>query len=275
MFTISETFNSGRYSFNIYNHKLTMEELDSAISELLFDNKLLTYLFTGISAETKVERNRILMLRRFIPTEYFNRENIVLENWEKEKEIIATEMNRYKGYYSFFAEAVMAYLNLVYLDNRLTFGIIDIDETLTDQRTGVDSCMYSSENIILGEAKFYQDFNSGKNKIIEDFNNKSILTKIRSLYVKTVQSNLIVKDVRGDILSITLEEFKKMKITLSGFILHNTSNTYDYTNITSVTEIAEVANYNIVFYHLPITDKKDLINKIIKRALELIVDETS
>ena len=91
-------------------------------------------------------------------------------------------MKKNNAYYSFFAEALMSYLNLIYLDNKLTFGVIAIDETITDQHTGVDSCMYSDQSIILGEAKFYKSFNAGKNKIINDFNDNSLISKIKSFY---------------------------------------------------------------------------------------------
>lgn len=274
MFTIKEVFKKDRYSFNIYNHSLTMEDLEKTISNILFDNKILSYLFTGISKESEDKRKRILMLRRFIPVEFYNKEKSVIENWDVEKKLIINDMNKNNGYYSFFAEALMAYLNLIYLDNKLTFGVINIDETITDQHTGVDSCMYSDNNIVLGEAKFYKNFNDGKNKIINDFSNNSLMSKIRSLYVKTIQSDILIKNINEDELTLTFEEFNNKKIVLSGFILHNQSNSYEYSSIVNVGDIKELSDYNIVFYHLPIKDKSELIMKIIKRALELITDET-
>lgn len=274
MFTIGEAFKKDRYSFSIYNHNLTMEKLEDAISEMLFDENVLSYLFTGISKSDKNKNNRILMLRRFIPDEFFYKEREVLDNWNEEYKIIFEAMIKNKGYYSFFAEGLMAYLNLKYLDNKLTFGVISLDETLIDQHTGVDSCMYSNNYIILGEAKFYQDFGSAKGQIIKDFNNNSIINKMRSLYRKTTQSEIFIKDIREIEINIGFDEFVKRKKILSGFILHNQSQTYNYTNITEINQVEFINNYDIVFYHLPIKNKKELVVKIIKKALELIIDET-
>lgn len=271
MFTVGEVFKKDKYSFNIYNHKLSMDDLDEVISNILFDNKVLSYLFTGYFEETG---ERIKMLRRFIPVDFYLCEKEILENFEIKKEKIIGEMKKNNAYYSFFAEALMSYLNLIYLDNKLTFGVIAIDETITDQHTGVDSCMYSDQSIILGEAKFYKSFNAGKNKIINDFNDNSLMSKIKSLYTKTIQSNIIIKNINETEEILTFEKFKKKKIILTGFILHNQNKKYEYGSITNINNIEELKDYSIIFYHLPIQSKSELIIKIIKKALELIVYET-
>lgn len=271
MFTVGEVFRKDKYSFNIYNHKLSMDELDETISNILFDNKVLSYLFTGFFEETGDKKK---MLRRFIPVEFYLCEKEILKNFEIEKGKIIEEMKKNNAYYSFFAEALMAYLNLIYLDNKLTFGVIAIDDTITDQHTGVDSCMYSDQSIILGEAKFYKSFNAGKNKIINDFNDNSLMSKIKSLYTKTIQLNIIIKNINETEEILTFEQFKKKNIILTGFILHNQNKKYEYGSITNINNIEELNDYSIIFYHLPIQSKSELIIKIIKRALELIVYET-
>ena len=273
MFSIGQTFKKDRYTFNIYNHSLSIDDLQSAICEMILDKKTLNYLFTG-SIDSKLDNRTILMLRRFIPDEFFFREKTVLEKWNSEQSIIDKGIEENNGYYSFFAEALMAYLNFKYLDNKLAFGIMSLNETLTDQHSGVDSCMFSRDYIVLGEAKFYKNFQQGKIQIINDFNSNSLINKMHSLYRSTVQSNIIIKDINERTIKITMEEFMNHKKILSGFILHNKCRRYSYFDIIDIKDISQIQNCDIIFYHLPINDKKQLIKMIIKRALELIVYES-
>lgn len=272
MFVIKEKYSHDNKKFNIYTHKLSFEELENNISELLFKDSILNYLFNGLMIKKiKDKRKKLCMLRRFIPSEFYYREKEVLDNWDNNKKIILDVFNNNNSYYSFYAEALMAYLNMKYLNQNLTFGVISLKDTLTDQHTGVDSCMFCDTDIILGEAKFYKNFNDARDKIINDFNDKSLLSKINSLYTNYTQSKIVFKCVGSTESQITFDEFKKKNITLCGFILHNKKTTYDYTSISNVNCLDKLENNNIVFYHLPINSKIDLIYKIIKKALELIV----
>lgn len=197
-----------------------------------------------------------------------------MENWEQNKVIIEKMMRKNYSFYSFYAEALMAYLNYRILNIPLICGVISVDETLSDQKTGADACMFSDGIVILGEAKFYRDFNAGRNKIIEDFSSKSLINKINNLYRKSHKTLVHFKTINGESKSIFLEEFLKYNIVLSGFVLHNKKRQYSYKEIDNVNPSAVISNYSIVFYHLPIESKEDLIYLVIKHALELIVSES-
>lgn len=271
MFEVKEVY-SGINKFNIYHHEFNDLELNNIISQMLFEKSTLNYIFTA--NEDNIDSNYIDMARRFIPEEFFYREKEILENWEQNKVIIEKMMRKNYSFYSFYAEALMAYLNYRILNIPLICGVISVDETLSDQKTGADACMFSDGIVILGEAKFYRDFNAGRNKIIEDFSSKSLINKINNLYRKSHKTLVHFKTINGESKSIFLEEFLKYNIVLSGFVLHNKKRQYSYKEIDNVNPSAVISNYSIVFYHLPIESKEDLIYLVIKHALELIVSES-
>lgn len=270
-FIICEKYSDSKKKFCIYNHSLTMLELEKNISEMIFSEATLNYLFNGSYKNIKKKETKLKMLRRFIPEDFINKEKNSLLNWNDSAKVIDEGINNNNGYYSFFSEALMAYLNYKYLDNKLAQGILILEDTLSDQHTGVDACMFSEDSIILGEAKFYGDFNSAKKKIIDDFSDKKLNNKIKNLYRKSVQSRLKIKPLSND---ITIETFKSQKIILCGFILHNQSQSYEYKDVNKIDIDQALNNYSVALYHLPINDKRELIHKIIKRAMEVIVVES-
>lgn len=271
MFEVSEVY-KGKNSFSIYNHKLNFSELNDVISKMLFDKCALNYIFT--SEENRTDSDYVEMARRFIPEEFFQNEKQALENWDISKKIIKGMIDSNHSFYSFYAEALMAYLNYKVLNYSLTMGVVNVDETLSDQKTGTDACMFSDGIIILGEAKFYKDFNAARDKIIEDFSSKSLFNKIRNLYRKSQKVVVHFKGINGMVKKIPFSDFLDYNIILSGFILHNSKRTYSYKEIDNITQVNGLKKYNVVFYHLPIESKEDLIYLIIKNALELIINES-
>ena len=271
MFKIEEVYN-GINKFNIYNHSLSDEELDDVISKMLFEKKVLSYLFTA-SLEVD-EENYVNMVRRFIPEEFFGKEAYILQKWDAYKENIKSLIESNHSFYSFFAEALMSYLHYKYLNQSLIIGVINVEETLTDQKTGTDACMYSDDVLVLGEAKFYKDFNSARDKIIEDFSSKSLINKVKGFYRAHNKILVHLKNINGITKTVPYEEFINYNIVLSGFILHNQKTPYEYKKIDEITKVEGLKKYDVVFYHLPIPSKEELIYKIIKRALEVIANET-
>ena len=274
MFGITEVY-KGKNTFNIFTHSFNMEQLNSYISGLLFSKSALNYIFT--SDEENNDTDYVEMLRRFIPGDFFYKEKEILSKWDENKIIIDKLMDKNNGFYSFYAEALMAYLNYKILNYPLTTGVISVDETLSDQKTGADACMFCNGVVILGEAKFYTDFNKARDKIIKDFSESSLYNKIQNLYRKSHTAIVHFKDINGICpKTISLDEFYDYNIILSGFILHNCKirGKYSYSEIDSISIPNGLGQYNIIFYHLPIKSKQELIYLIIKRALELIVDES-
>ena len=273
MFRISEVY-KGKNTFNIYQHNLNNDQLNEFVSKMLFDESALNYIFTA--NEDNNDSNFIEMARRFIPEEFLYKEKQALNNWDDSKLKIKQLMDSNNGFYSFFAEALMSYLNYKILGYPLTTGVISVEETLSDQKTGADACMFCNGIVILGEAKFYKDFDSARNKIIEDFNSKSLISKIRNLYRKSHNSVVVfLKNISDNTINeISFEDFINYNIVLSGFILHNEKSSYSYSEIDKISIIESLGKYNIVFYHLPIKSKEELVYLIIKNALEMIVNES-
>ncbi len=271
MFEVIEVYH-GNNIFNVYSHKLSDDELNNLVSKMLFDKSALNYIFTA--NEFTNDSSYIEMARRFIPEEFFYKEKFILEDWKQNKLIIKKMISSNKAFYSFYAEALMAYLNYKILKLPLTSGVISVEETLSDQKTGADACMFCDGTVILGEAKFYKNFDAARNKIIEDFSAKSLINKMRNLYRKTKKAVVHFKSINGETNEITYEEFINYNIVLSGFILHNKKESYSYKEIDTIKQVEGLNKYNIVFYHLPVKSKEELIYLIIKNALELIINES-
>lgn len=270
-------------SISIENITFDPIELQNVLPQIVFEDENLKYMFAESELNNFLKKN---ICRRFIPKD---------APQELTYEYIESCINSNKNFYSFLAEGI---LGLVYRDlynYKLSKGLIDILDTVSDTHTGVDACMYDVENevIILGEAKFYESLNSGIDKIIEDFTKKNIKNKIDSL-LTAVENNIysnkiVIKNIeKQNYESYSLEEFLNQKIIFAGFVLHSATNVenygevtfYDNFNITSemlkdnikkTLQINEInADYSIVIVHLPIKDKKQLIIKIIEMAKEQI-----
>ena len=174
----------------------------------------------------------------------------------------------------------------------LAVGIIDINETLTDTHTGSDACMFDNkENVlILGEAKFYENFKGGIKAIISDFLHKDIFNKLDS-FKRKIENNedswkIVIKNLKIDTYDfVSLSDFMQQKIIFAGFVLHSNEiemekylhdGFYDGFSV-SVSSLKDyikksiesdfiTSDYEIFLFHLPINDKKTLIKEIMERA---------
>lgn len=259
-----------KYEFSIYEHTLTLSDLDNYILDTLYDEVKLNYLFQ-VNEPLKKE-DRIKQLQRFIGNPFRNREGDVLDA-EIQNDIDIN--NTKQSYYTFFAEALLARLNIDFIDTKLITGVLSIGDNISVTGHGADACMYSDDILVLGEAKFYGELYGGAYKILND---KSFISKLEDYIAKINGSNnLIIKGINGDITTKTEVEIKKMPLILTGFVLH-TSETpitnYDksYKLIDNI-NIKDFPSHNkIHLYHLPIESKNDLIFKAQRKALDLIIE---
>lgn len=270
-------------SICIENIKFNPDDLQEALPQIVFEEENLKFMFS----ETELDSFKSLnIFKRFIPKSAPS---------ELTVDYISNSISNNHNFYSFLAEGI---LGLVYRDlykYQLSKGLIDVLDTENDTHTGVDACMYDKENnvIILGEAKFYDSFNAGINKIIDDFTEKNIKNKIESL-VRSAENNrtaneIVIKNIeKQNYEEYSLEEFLNQKIVFAGFVLHSATNVKNYDletfydgynidsemlkeNIKKSLNVGEIeADYHIVIVHLPIKDKKELIIKIIEIAKEKV-----
>jgi hypothetical protein len=260
--------NCKKRKFCIYHHELTMDELDEYILKIMFDSNKLNYLFEP-NTSLKVN-NRKRQLSGFIEGSFKNRENEVRDIDIKN----AIEANTNPSYYAFFAEALLARLNIDYLDEKLISGVLTYSTRITEGRTGADVCMFSDKNLVLGEAKFYGELSGGLKSIIED---NTFLSKLESFCNNIVDSEdeIVLKGINGDVRNKTFDEIEKNTVILSGFILHTKSiqGNYDthYNKIDNITIKKFPKHFQIHLYHLPINSKNELIFKAQKRAIDLII----
>lgn len=270
-FTIQKNKESscGNHLFCIYHHELSMEELDNYIIQIMFDETKLHQLFEPHTAfESK---KRLNQLRRFIETDFKNKEEEITDGDIEDR----IKDNTNPSYFSFFAEALLARLNIDYVDNELATAVISVTETIKDGKTGADVCMFSDKNLVIGEAKFYGDVGGGLSAIIDDNSFKSKLESYCNNII-AADCEIIIKDITGDIKEKSAEEIKKVPFTFTGFVLHtkkesNNYNTY-YEKIDSVAITDMPSHFKIHLYHLPVKSKKELIFKVQRRALDLIIE---
>lgn len=260
-----------KYEFSIYEHTLTLAELDNYILEILYDETKLNYLFQ-VNEPLKKEV-RIKQLQRFIGNPFRNREEFVLD--AEILKNISDNVSK-QSYYTFFAEALLARLNIDFIDNKLVTGVIRVGENISVTGHGADVCMYSDDILVLGEAKFYSDLYSGTYRIIKD---SSFVSKLED-YISHLNgaSNILIKGINGDITTKTESEIKKTPLILTGFVLHTQEiptkkykKCYDLIDKISISNFP--SHYKIHLYHLPIKSKNELIFKAQRTAIDLIIKE--
>lgn len=256
--------------FSVYSHTLSLEELDEYILVTMYDETKLNYLFQKDIPCSK--RMRILQLCRFIDNEFINREVAVDESEIRQ---VIKDNQTLQSYYTFFAEALLARLNIDYVDSELVSGVISVNENAKKVSTGADVCMFSDTSLVLGEAKFYGNLYGGTYKIIKDESFKSKLED----YIKNLLSSdteIILKGITGDICEKISDEIKKLPLTLSGFVLHTQADSKTYTaaynSVDNINIPGFPAEYKIHLYHLPVESKEELIYKAQRKALDLIIN---
>lgn len=260
-----------KYEFSIYEHTLTLTDLDKYILEILYDEKKLNYLFQ-VNEPLKKE-DRIKQLQRFIGNPFRNIEDQIHDDDIKNN--IKDNENK-QSYYTFFAEALLARLNIDFIDNKLITGVLRVGENISVTGHGADVCMYTDDKLVLGEAKFYGELYGGTYNIVND---KSFISKLED-FISRINgtSHIILKGINGDITTKTEDEIKKISLNLSGFILH-TQETHDSNYQKSYKLVDKIlikdfpSHYKINLYHLPIESKNELIFKAQRTALDLIIKE--
>jgi hypothetical protein len=259
------------YEFNIYEHTLTLPDLDNYILNILYDETKLNYLFQV--NEPLKKNDRIKQLQRFIGNPFRNREEKVHDT-EILKNIKDNETKQ--SYYTFFAEALLARLNIDFIDDKLITGVLRVGDNISVTGHGADVCMYTEDKLVLSEAKFYGELYGGAYKIVND---KSFISKLED-FISQINgaNNIVLKGINGDITAKTEDEIKKMPLILSGFILHaqeTPESIYQksYNLVDKILIKDFPSHYKIHLYHLPIESKNDLIFKAQRTALDLIIKE--
>ena len=282
--------------FCIYHHELTLEDLDKYILKIMLeDEQKLNQLFEpNANFDPK---KRIKQLQRFIATDFKNREGEIkdpeikddingtktAEQEEDIQEDTKEDAKKNVKYYSFFAEALMARLNIDFLDNQLVTAVISTKDTIKDVATGADVCMVSDSHLVLGEAKFYSNSTAcdsgalrrGVSAIITD---ESFASKLENYCNKVIDADeIILKGIDGNIKEKPAEEIKKLNFIFTGFVLHNAEkkeknyNT-QYKKIDNIQITNMPEHFEVHLYHLPIKDKWDLVFKAQRKALDLIIE---
>lgn len=267
----------------IKNIELSPLMIENILPKIVLEDENLKFMFQ-LNEFSSFEKECVL--KRFIPEE----EIINLDSY------IEAIMAKYKTFYSFLAEGILALIfrDLNHFD--LVKGVIDLEDTLIDTHTGVDACMYDENRniLVLGEAKFYESFRKGMNEIIKDFTEKSIMNKLNSLKKKAElnrnSKSIIIKNLNlNNYRTLSINEFLKQKLIFSGFVLHSWNDNIQslineelYAPFTINEEMVkkkiktdvetDLTNieFEIIMYHLPIESKKQLIKKIIEKSLELL-----
>lgn len=254
-------------------------EIEKALPDIVFNDVNLMHMFAEDDLSELKKRN---IYKRFAP-----RTKNVLEL----EQFVDNGLASNKNFYSFLAEGILSLIFRDIYDYQLAKGVIDVNDTLNDTHTGVDACMYNLENnvIVLGEAKFYGDLSAGLTEIIKDFTQKNIKNKLESLQIATEicleSSSIIIKNLGSNAYEeLTIEQFINQKIIFAGFVLHSESSVSKYgnndfydsyeisvelltQNIKKVLKLDELkGEYEIVMVHLPVSNKKTLIAKIIEAS---------
>lgn len=272
-------FNTTYGSIGIKNIIFEPGEIEKALPDVVLSDENLKHMFAEEDLNDFRKRN---IYKRFIPK---TKTDLELDQF------IDKCMSSNVSFYSFLAEGILGLVFRDLYDYQLAKGIIDVNDTLSDSHTGVDACMYDLENsiVVLGEAKFYGDLYAGINKIIEDFTTKSIKNKLESLQTASENcietSRIIIKNLGSDCYDeLTVEQFMNQTIVFAGFVLHSETDISKYcnTNFYDIYELSTQAltdnikrslnvkkvkgNYEIIMVHLPISNKKDLIAKMIETS---------
>lgn len=266
-------------SICIRNFIFDPNEIETALPDIVFDDENLMHMFAEDDLSDFKKKN---IYKRFAPR---------TQNATELEQFVDNGLVSNKNFYSFLAEGILGLIFRDIYDYQLAKGVIDVNDTLNDTHTGVDACMYNLENnvIILGEAKFYGKLSDAITEIIKDFTQKNIKNKLDSLQIATENclesSSVIIKNLGSNAYEeLTIEQFINQKIIFAGFVLHSESSIAKYgnndfydsykisvelltQNIKKVLKLDELkGEYEIVMVHLPVSNKKTLIAKIIEAS---------
>lgn len=271
---------------SVKNIEIDFAKLQKYVSEIILDKENLEYIFCDKISDKEDYYN---MLKRFTP-------NKKVENLEQ---FVKDELSKNVNFYSFFAEALLPIILRDLYNYNLTSAVININDTLIDGHTGTDSCLYGKDDniIVFGESKFYKDVNDGINCIIDDFKNeqgfKNKIDKFKRLIENNRESkSIIIKQLNKTSLEeISYNEFLSLNIIYTGFVLHEhlvQINTYFNEKfydkfIVSCEDISKNLNtifdvdksklqHILYFFHLPVSNKSELIKMVIENAQGIMED---
>ena len=260
--------------------------IEDSIYPYVLEKENLGFVFCN---ESPTAKQLHLMLRRFGAEDTDVRTTL--------GDFVDGQMRANSGFYSFFAEAL---LPLAYRDiygYKLQTAAVDINQTLTGHSTGADSCLYDPDGslFVLGEAKFYKDFDAAFRAIIVAFTNeKGFLNKMNHFYLTTrnteAPSQIALRILGKDSCQILEKsEFLKLKIRFAGFILHEETSPVPESycldekyndgdeyrkllsriqdNINNCVYPVEMCDLGVTIFHIFIHSKRELIIKCIEKAL--------
>lgn len=256
---------------------ITSTELDKYITAVVLDLENICY---GLSINSDPDRNlKIALFNRFLP--------VSLDGKTVEEFVDA---NTDPKFYSFLAEYLSSIVFRDVFNFKLTASVLSIDDTVFDTHTGVDACFYDSNKnkIVLGESKFYINIGNAINQIRSDLTSGEHYNKFASLYRKAYSNpdtaSIIMQKLDiDDYEKITFEDFLKMDLIFTGFIMHEDRKSITPKELKDLCNFVadditkhihsfgfEIKNnYSLVVLNLPVKSKKELIVKIITKALEL------
>ena len=154
----------------VENIELNELDIENYLVEYILNEDTLKYIFCNHSP---TKRQIKQMYKRFTPPDDIDTEDFISSNSDK------------KSFYSFLAEGI---LPIVYKDlygYSLEYASIDLNQTCSDTNSGIDVCMTNRDSslFVIGEAKFYKDFQNGMDTIIANFSeDKSLFNKLESLF---------------------------------------------------------------------------------------------
>lgn len=227
------------------------------------------------------------MISRFLPMEMqdelFTKEEVGAYNMEKLG--VGDKEKGLKGYYSFLAEALAFILCKSYFDDlEMALYVLETGQHVIKEETGVDGCFYSTDHelLVFSESKFYSSGLNGIKKIIGDLTD-NIKPKWEE-YAQGINSRR--EDISFLLKSekkhgrLTSDELLQHKTLFLGFVLHE-KEIKKYTGakyplkadvFKAITEKENNNNNNnifIIYIHLQIESKLELINEMVFRMGEL------
>lgn len=257
--------------------EIESDTLDDYITEIALDWNNLVY---GFSFEAALNKdNKVSMLNRFLPASF--REKTI-------EEYVQSQTNA--SFYSFFAEYLSTLVLRDVFDYKLCASAISFGETVVDNHTGVDSCLYDESKgiMVLGESKFYKTISGGIGHIKSDLTSGDGINKLESFFQKSsscdVSRKIILQRLDlNDYKELSLEEFLKLDLQFTGFVMHEDRKVItaeelkklcgfvanDIENHISSLGFSIKNNYSLIVFNLPIKSKEELIIKVISKAKEI------
>ena len=268
----------------IQDVEVTDSKFNSYLAEIALDLSNLQFAFSNSSSDSSTKDR---FYRRFLPPiKPFDIENFVSES-------ISSNHN----FYSFLGEYLMALVGRDILRLDLEKAILSFDDTIYSTHDGVDGCFFDrvQSRFIMGEAKFYEDYNNAIGEIKESFcSSNGFANKLDSFY-KVIRNHHISGEIQDRKLlirtfgkeeydEISFNAFLSSGLGFYGFLTQcdkpgmDPEGLCDTSSITSASirgnlhEVMNLPSFPLVYFyliHLPIQNKEKLIVEVIEKAFAL------